>query len=385
MKKVIYTLTLTLLGAISFAQDAENMVSNPGFEETSGKISKVGQIDKANGWISGTAQKADLLSKRSKDPKTQVPNNAFGMEEPQDGKGNNYAGIVVFSHNNKIPRSYLTTKLTQPMKKGMKYCVSFHVSLAEFSKYNSNNIAAHFSKRQYNFESKVNIIEEPHVKHVDNMVFKATYNWDKICGVYTSTGGEKYITLGNFENNEDTYSEKNKIDKDLKGTPVIGAYYYLDNISVKMIEYDDQCECEVKEEKVKDIIYSSSVIRPEDLDPIEVAPYNTLYYGQGKSELTSGNEALLDELIKIMLENDKFKIKIISHEDKTENEKGESKPAFAMMGQKRADAVKKYLTEKGIRPERVSVENKEASDPKDDSGSETGLAKNRRVEFLMSK
>jgi outer membrane protein OmpA-like peptidoglycan-associated protein len=385
MKKVIYTLAVTFLGGASIAQEVENLVPNPGFEETAGKITKAGQIEKANGWISGTAQGADLFSKRAKDPNMQIPNNKFGMEDPQDGSGNNYAGIVVFSHNNKIPRSYLTTKLTQPMKKGMKYCVSFNVSLAEFSKYNSNNIAAHFSKRQYNFESKVNIIEQPHVKHIDNMVFKATYNWDKICGVYTSTGGEKYITLGNFENNENTYSEKNKIDKDLKGTPVIGAYYYLDNISVKMIDYEDECECEVKEEKVKEVIYSSSVLRPENVSDLEIASYNTLYYGQGKSELKAESESKLDELVKVMLANDNFKIKIISHEDKTENEKGASKPAFANMGQKRAAAVKKYLMDKGVRPERISIDNKEASDPKDDSGSELGLAKNRRVEFIMSK
>ncbi len=385
MRKVIYTLAAILVTGIAYNQEIENMVPNPGFEEISGKISKVGQIDKANGWISGTAQNADLFSKRSKDPNSQVPNNKFGMEEPMDGNGNNYAGIVVFSHNNKIPRSYVTTKLTTPMKKGMKYCVSFHVSLAEFSKYNSNNIAAHFSKRQYNFEEKVNIIEEPHVKHVDNVVFKATYNWDKICGVYTSTGGEKYITLGNFENNENTISEKNKIDKDLKGTPVIGAYYYLDNIQVKLIEYEDECDCEVKEEQVKEIIYSSSIIRPEDVEAIDIPQYNTVYYAQGKSDLNAAGEAKVDELKDIMMKNDNFKITIIAHSDKSEEEKGESKPAFTNMSSKRAEKIKKYLMDKGIRPERILIEDKKAEVPVDDSGSEVGLAKNRRVEFKFTK
>lgn len=385
MKKVIYTLTVILITGIAFNQEIENMVPNPGFEEVSGKISKTGQIDKANGWISGTAQKADLFSKRSKSPDAQVPNNEFGMEEPMDGNGGNYAGIVVFSHNNKIPRSYVTTKLTSPMKKGMKYCVSFHVSLAEFSKYNSNNIAAHFSKRQYNFEEKVTIIEEPHVKHIDNMVFKATYNWDKICGVYTATGGEKYITIGNFESNEDTQDDKNKIDRDLKGTPIIGAYYYLDNVSVKMIDYDDECDCEVKEEEVKEVVYSSSLLRPDDLKPMEIAPYNTLYYAQGNTDLNAQSETNLEELAEIMLKNDDLKITIIAHSDKSEEEKGQNKPAWANLSNKRAEVVKKFLMDKGIRPERIMVDDKKASDPVDDSGSEIGLAKNRRVEFKFTK
>lgn len=385
MKKVIYTLTVILITGIAFNQEIENLVPNPGFEEISGKISKTGQIDKANGWISGTAQKADLFSKRSKDPNTQVPNNLFGMEEPMDGNGNNYAGIVAFSHNDKIPRSYVTTKLASPLKKGQKYCVSFNVSLAEFSKYNSNNIAAHFSKRQYNFEEKVTIIEEPHVKHFENMVFKATYNWDKICGVFEAGGGEKYITIGNFENNEDTYSDKNKIDKDLKGTPVIGAYYYLDNISVKLIEYDDECDCDVKEEKVKEVVYSSSILRPEDVEPIDIASYNTIYFAQGNVELNAQSEKNVQELADVMLKNDGFKITITAHCDKSEEEKGANKPQFANLSSKRAEMVKKFLMDEGVRPERIVIVDKKATVPVDDSGSEVGLAKNRRVEFKFSK
>ncbi|MEZ4936863.1 MAG: OmpA family protein [Crocinitomicaceae bacterium] len=385
MKKVIYTLSVILIAGFAYNQEIENLVPNPGFEEVSGKISKLGQIDKANGWISGTAQAADLFSNRSKDPNTQVPMNAYGSEEPMDGNGGNYAGIVAFSHNNKIPRSYVTTKLTAPMKKGMKYCVSFNVSLAEFSKYNSNNIAAHFSKRQYNFEEKVNIIEEPHIKHIDNIIFKATYNWDKICGVYTSEGGEKYITIGNFENNEDTQSDKNKIDTDQKGTPVIGAYYYLDNIEVRLIDYDDECKCEEKEEKAKEVVYMSSVLRPENLEPIDIAPYNTLFYAQGSSDLNSTSEKNLTELSDIMLKNDNLKITITAHSDKSEEEKAESKPAFANMSAKRAEVVKKFLMDEGIRPERIIIVDKKAEVPVDDSGSEIGLAKNRRVEFKFSK
>ncbi|MCB0479504.1 MAG: OmpA family protein [Crocinitomicaceae bacterium] len=385
MKKVIYTLSVILIAGMAFNQEVENMVPNPGFEEVSGKISKLGQIDKANGWISGTAQAADLFSNRSKDPNTSVPTNVYGDEEPMDGNGGNYAGIVAFSHNNKIPRSYITTKLTVPMKKGMKYCVSFHVSLAEFSKYNSNNIAAHFSKRQYNFEEKVNIIEEPHVKHVDNVIFKATYNWDKICGVYNATGGEKYITIGNFENNEDTQSDKNKVDKEMKGTPVIGAYYYIDNITVKMIDFDDECDCEVKEEKVKEVIYSSSILRPEDIEAIDIASYNTLYYAQGKTDLNTQSEKNLQEVADVMLKNDNFKITITAHSDKSEEEKADTKPAYENLSSKRAEEVKKFLTNEGVRPERIIIVDKKAEVPVDDSGSEIGLAKNRRVELKFSK
>ncbi len=47
---------------------------------------------------------------------------------------------------------------------------------------------------------------------------------------------------------------------------------------------------------------------------------------------------------------------------------------------RRADAVKKYLVDKGIEPNRVYTEGKGAKDPVADNKTAAGRAKNRRVE-----
>ena len=52
------------------------------------------------------------------------------------------------------------------------------------------------------------LIEKANVLHFNNKIFNATYNWDKVCGVFEAQGGEKYITIGNFEMNDKVKYER---------------------------------------------------------------------------------------------------------------------------------------------------------------------------------
>ena len=128
--------------------------------------------------------------------------NIYGKEDPKHGQ--NYAGIVGYSYNDKVPRSYLTTTLSKPLVKGLKYCFSMHINLAEASKYASNQIGAHFSKKGLESEDKKALINASHILHSQKKIVNAMYGWEKICGTYIAEGGEKYITIGNFSTNEST-------------------------------------------------------------------------------------------------------------------------------------------------------------------------------------
>jgi hypothetical protein len=157
-----------------------------------------------------------------------APQNIYGTEDAKDG--NNYAGVVAYSYGNKVPRSYAMTRLDAPMKKGLKYCVKFNISLAEASKYGCNNIAAQFTNKDRSTESKVPILSEDDenlLMHFNNTmtIQTARYNWSEICGVYTAKGNEKYITIGNFFSDSDTKYERMKKDPSSKAKQIIAAYY----------------------------------------------------------------------------------------------------------------------------------------------------------------
>ena len=188
MKKIIISfLSLSFMLTVS-AQDMNNLVENPSFEQTEGRIKRGGAITVAVGWMSPTKASADLFAGKVKEG-YGTPNNNLGIEEPQDGQ--NYAGIRAFSYNDKEARNYISSKLKMTLKKDQKYCVKFYVNLAEASKYASNNIGVNFSKKQYNISEAKSIMTTTSVMHRDNPVFNGLFGWDEVCGVYKAAGGEK--------------------------------------------------------------------------------------------------------------------------------------------------------------------------------------------------
>ena len=200
-----YFLASITLAYSSFvvAQDENNLVTNPGFEGIEGKLKKLGQIDKASNWISPTAVSADLFSASVKEAPNSVPQNDKGKEDARTGE--NYAGIVAYSYNNKENRTYIMAPLTDKLEKDVKYCYKMYVSLSDLSKYAVNNIGATFQKKAFSIDAKKDIVftdGEAFVTNTRNKVYNARYNWEPICGEYTASGGEKFIVIGNFESNK---------------------------------------------------------------------------------------------------------------------------------------------------------------------------------------
>ena len=378
MKKIALSIMTLALAFGTIAQDENEMVENGGFEQLEGKIKKAGSIEVAVGWMSPTKTSADLFARRVK-AGFSVPNNPFGKEEPYEGDV--YAGIKTFSYGDKEARTYVSAKLKTPMRKGLKYAVKFYVSLAEGSKYASNNIAANFSKKQYNIAEDKSIMGESHVMHVENPVFNAMYGWDQVCGVYTATGGERFITIGNFSSNSDTKNERIKKPKSFTGTQMVSSYYYLDNISVELINDESECECESDKDEETSIVYAVSPVNPEGMKDEQIAKYTVVYFGYNKSKLEEGAEAHLDNIVYVMKKDPAYKLKLIVHMDKKEVEDQKANG----IDQKRADAIKKYLMDKGVDGNRISFDLVKDSKPSNTSGTDIGMAKNRKVQFVISK
>jgi len=237
---------LMSLPVMAVAQNNDNLVDNGGFESITKKAQKLGQIDLATGWKSPTGARADLFQSDAKVPAIGAPANAYGDEAPKEGE--NYAGFVAYSYGNKVPRSYVLAKLTTPLKKDVKYCVQFYVSLAEASKYSVNQVGMNIGKKEFGTDAKSAIIDQTQILHPSNKIFNAMYGWQLVCGTFTAEGGEKYITIGNFTSDENTKNERNKKNENFKGTQIVAAYYYVDDISVVMLGENDVCDCGVEEE-----------------------------------------------------------------------------------------------------------------------------------------
>jgi outer membrane protein OmpA-like peptidoglycan-associated protein len=376
---------MTSLSAI--AQQGENLVPNGSFEATDGKVKKLGSIESAMGWTSPTGARADLFTP-GKVPEINTPDNVFGKEAAKEGS--NYAGIVGFSYGNKVPRTYLMVKLDAPLKKGMKYCVKFNASLAESSKYASNNIGANFSKKPFATDEKTIIKDVAHVLHYDNENHKInqTYNWDQICGTYEAEGGEKYLTIGNFYPDDKTKSENNKKPKDMKIDQVIAAYYYIDDVSVLLINEGEKCDCLVEEkDDYSTTIYQKAVVLNDKMTTTQKIEAQQTYYAFGKTTLTSEGKASLDLIAELMKADPAMKLEVMGHSDAEEDKVGIEKPQYADMALKRVNAVVLYLTEKGIEESRMIPSPQGSETPSDEIAAtdepDLKMAKNRRVTFRV--
>lgn len=368
--------------APTFAQD-DNLVPNPSFEQVEGKVRRLGGIESANDWNSPTGAKADLFISKMDGEDPGAPNNKYGKESAADG--GNYAGFVAFSYNDKEPRSYLSVKLKEPLRKGLKYCVKFKISLAEASSYASNNIAVNLSKRQFNYDEPRTIIDEMHIKDIDNKIFNARFNWDQICGTFDAKGGEKFLTIGNFKSNGDTEYERLRKDPKIKVKSIYSAYYYVDMVSVQIVDNRSECECGEKQTMGADVIYSKNMIRLPGMSDVELVKNSTVFFAYGKDKIEPPAKRELDSLVVLMKNNPSYKLKIFGHEDELETEAAKNNGAMRGMSAKRNTKVFYYLKNNGIAESRIEQVDKTNSDPLDDADNKIAHAKNRRVEFELVK
>jgi outer membrane protein OmpA-like peptidoglycan-associated protein len=386
MKTICIAGVFSMVALVANAQSGENLLSNGGFESTDGKVKKLAGIESANGWTSPTGVRADIFTP-SKVAEINTPENVYGKEAAKEGS--NYAGIVAYSFGDKVPRSYLMTRFDAPLKKGMKYCVQFHVSLAEASKYSANNIGANISKKPFATDTKTAIIDKTHIVHYNNKVFNATYNWEKVCGVYEAEGGEKYITIGNFSMNDKMKYETNKKPKDMKVTQVVAAYYYIDDISVRLINQNDECDCMLTEssEEYTTTIFQKSIALNEKMTAKEKIEAQQVFFAFGKTALTPIAEESLELILAEMKANPTMKLEIKGFCNPEENKVAEEKPVYADMDSRRVNMVLNYLIDNGIAESRLIASPQGDSTPSEeimaDDDDDLKMAKSRRIEFKV--
>lgn len=391
--KAIVSCSFMAASFLSFGQDGENLVPNGSFESKEKSPKRLGSIANSTGWTSPTGVRADYFTP-SKLEDIGSPDNVYGTEEAKDG--NNYVGIVAYSYGNKVNRSYIQTKLDAPMKKGMKYCVKFNVSLAEASKYGCNNIAAHFTTKDRSTEAKVPIItdeEENLLMHFNNTmtIQTARYNWSEICGVYTSTGNEKFITIGNFFSDEDTKSERMKKDPNVSVKQTIAAYYYIDDISVVLIDQEkgEKCDCAVEDagDSYSAMIYQRQFNIDEDMTDEDKIEEHEVFFAFGRNILSTEGQKSLDFIAGIMKANPNMRLEVAGHNNEQEDTIGEEKSRYANMDSKRVSSVMQYLIDAGISQNRLLAAQKGSTEPHEPeegvTDDEMVQAVSRRVTFKV--
>ncbi len=191
MKHLLHIFILVLFCNVMVAQ--QNLVPNASFENQSNCPTAEDQLIYATGWLNCGTGSPDLYHTCSASMDASVPKNRFGHQVPH--AGNAYVGM--FIHDGLEYREYIETALSATLSPGTKYYFSFYASLADTFSYSSSSIGAYFSNNllsagHYSPITVTNQIQNNAVNFFDS------FTWKKVTGSFIASGGEHYLTLGNF-------------------------------------------------------------------------------------------------------------------------------------------------------------------------------------------
>jgi outer membrane protein OmpA-like peptidoglycan-associated protein len=122
---------------------------------------------------------------------------------------------------------------------------------------------------------------------------------------------------------------------------------------------------------------------PDEI-PAEVKRFTGVIKGiefeNGKSAIRSVSRPLLDEAAGILNQHPTLKVMIVGHTDNVG-----SRAFNHTLSEKRAAAVKAYLAERGVDPERILTHGDGPDSPIASNKTRAGRAQNRRIEFTIIK
>ena len=101
-------------------------------------------------------------------------------------------------------------------------------------------------------------------------------------------------------------------------------------------------------------------------------------FESGKAALTPSGMAILDQMSEAMKKLNGIKVEVIGHTDNAGSRAGN-----LSLSQARAEAVKTYVTARGIHPDSIAVSGEGPDRPVADNRSPEGRARNRRIEFKV--
>jgi hypothetical protein len=220
------TLVFFLIYVQTFAQ---NLVPNPGFEDTLGCPYQWDgiQMGYAANWFQPTWGTSDLFTSCY-----LVPQSFNGYQAAHTGIA--YAGIIASCHKpfgcdpTNINREYLSVRLLTNLEAGERYYCRFYASRADSVHY-AAKFGVLFSDSLHQ-ESTMNLPYTPQFETVPTLLDKV--DWTEYQFSFIANGGESFLTIGNFRNQQDSDTLFTNDGGDLQNVEYKYAYYYVDDICV---------------------------------------------------------------------------------------------------------------------------------------------------------
>jgi gliding motility-associated-like protein len=147
--------------------------------------------------------------------------------------GNAYVEFIsIYVITSALPR-YPQVKLKDTLVAGKNYCVTYYVSLWNDCKYSTDKLGALFTPAAFDCTLSPQSLygQIPQVVSPVGVLYDDTLGWQEVSGVFTATGNEAYLTLGNFFINS-----MHVINLSYPSGVRNVSDYYLDDVSVEEVQ-----------------------------------------------------------------------------------------------------------------------------------------------------
>lgn len=323
----------------------QNLLRNPSFEGYTECPSGLGNFqDGVLFWNTPSLGSSDYFHDCSQT--MAIPKNYNGFQEAFHGKA--YAGLYLYAPRDY--REYLTGALVSPLEKDKMYRVSLYLSLAERSDHAIKDLAVYFSGERLSIATTKVLgksVLSKSVKPLGQVVevngsgfLKDAKAWQRLSVDFKASGGEGFMTVGNFKDNKRTRTLT------LGKTTIKGAYYYIDSIAVVSLSPMDS----------KGISAVAGNSKEEGFQLNQEAVLMGLEFDFDAILLSKEAKRHLKELAEFLKSNPKTRLHLIGHTDNVGPRRYNRK-----LSERRAQQVAGYLQALGIEGNRTTWRAWEAS------------------------
>jgi len=199
-------------------------VPNPSFENANPCPNNFSQLGNAAPWSQAGTGTPDLYASCSTNTDLGIPINLYGSQIAHTGT--KYSGLQCMCAEY---REYIEVPLTNSLSPGVKYFVSFFVSLADTFAFTSSSLGAYLSTASLSVNHYSTIPVNAQIQNNTNNYFTKSA-WTKVTGSFFALGGEAYMTIGNFNSPASTTSMAVESNTMVYNPNCI--YFYIDDVCI---------------------------------------------------------------------------------------------------------------------------------------------------------
>jgi OmpA-OmpF porin, OOP family len=298
-------------------------------------------------------------------------------------EGNAFMGFFCYrvcpSKNSRNVREFIESPLIHSLTKDSVYSFKISLRLDAESNIVIRNVGVVFTEKPGEIKSESKLFLTKPGICFDSTWLDSTTCWITLQKLYTASGKENYIVIGNFYPDNKTFTRKREVTFDTgkkeKWNLVkheYAAYYYVDDLTLEKVQAKKTTTPKIITNNASDD-YEIAKIKTDS-----AVVLNNVNFEFNTTLFTEGSYKDLDRLLRFLQSNPDVRIQINGYTDDIGSRKYNLRLSY-----RRSEAVREYLVERGIAGSRIACAGYGYENPLRRNDTEENRQLNRRVEFII--